>query len=393
MPAATSTYVVELTPVGKAAVAVVLVAGPDAMRAVDECFTALSGRQIREAPVARIILGRWGGPDGEELLVCRRAIDQVEVHCHGGTAAVRSVIERLCERGCKPTSWHDWLLRADSDPIRAAAQIALADAPTARTAAILLDQYHGALTAMIRRAIDAADSGRWPAAMDSLDALLKHRATGMHLTSPWQVVIAGPPNVGKSSLLNALIGYQRAIVCDLPGTTRDVVGASTAIDGWPIQFSDTAGLHDTRDELESAGIEQATAALASAALVLLVAEPTDGIGHTTSSYSLSRANIDARLPRSVPVVRVHNKIDLLAARDRVALGEQYDVLTSAITGHGIAALIAAIGQSLVSDPPAEGAAVPFAAEQVQRLEMARATVHNRDATAVVASLHPLLSSN
>jgi tRNA modification GTPase len=381
MPAASSTYVVELTPSGRAAVAVVLVAGPSAVRAVDHCFAAKNERPIADTPIERIQLGRWGGPDGEELIVARRTANQVEVHCHGGAAAVRAVIERLQVHGCEPMSWRDWLRHADSDPIRAAAQIALADAPTTRTAAILLDQYQGALTAAIEQASTAAAAGNWSDVIDVLDKLLLRSKVGLHLTAPWQVVIAGPPNVGKSSLMNALVGYQRAIVCDLPGTTRDVVGATTAIDGWPIQFSDTAGLHDTLDELESAGIERATAALATADLILLVEEPT-----------LSTPNIANRLPPETPLLRALNKIDLLAAASGPH-SEQFDVHTSALTGEGIDTLIAAIGRALIPNPPPAGAAVPFFADQVRRLEAARAASHRQDAAAIAANLSPLLASN
>ena len=84
------------------------------------------------------------------------------------------------------------------------------------------------------------------------------------------MVIAGPPNVGKSSLINALLGFQRAIVFDLPGTTRDVVTAVTALDGWPVELSDTAGLRSSDDPLELAGIEQAHRQAAAADCLLLV---------------------------------------------------------------------------------------------------------------------------
>ena len=92
--------------------------------------------------------------------------------------------------------------------------------------------------------------------------------------SLWRVVIAGPPNVGKSSLINAMAGYERAIVSPLPGTTRDVVTLTTAIDGWPVQLADTAGLRASDDELESAGVKLAGAALAAADLVILVCDAT-----------------------------------------------------------------------------------------------------------------------
>ena len=86
---------------------------------------------------------------------------------------------------------------------------------------------------------------------------------GRHLLTPFDVVLAGPANVGKSSLINALVGYNRAIVYDAPGTTRDVITAETAIDGWPVTLSDTAGLRDSDDPLEMAGVQTAQCAAVS----------------------------------------------------------------------------------------------------------------------------------
>src|SRR5262249_54249639 len=90
-----STVVVELTPSGRAAVAVVVVAGPDAVQAVDQCCLLANQHQIAVAPFNSILLGRWGGPNGEELIVCRRSSDTVEIQCHGGAAAVRAIIAQL----------------------------------------------------------------------------------------------------------------------------------------------------------------------------------------------------------------------------------------------------------------------------------------------------------
>ena len=377
-----STYVVELTPPGRGAVAVVLVAGPDAVRAVDRCFTPASGRPLCDAPIGRILLGRWGGADGEELVVCRRSVDRVEVHCHGGVAAVGAIIERLEREGCRATTWQDWLRAAEPDPIRAAAQIALADAPTARTAAILLDQLHGALSGAIRQAAAAIAGRRWQQAADALDALLAFRELGQHLTTPWQVVLAGLPNVGKSSLINALAGYQRAIVSHVPGTTRDVVTTTTAIDGWPVQLADTAGLRAAADELEAAGVALADAALARADLVLVVHDATEPVA--------GAAEMVARLPASIRIIHVRNKIDLLSMpRDLPA--EPDVVSTSAVTGEGIAALVAAIGQALVPSAPAAGAAVPFTAAQLAALDAARSAMDRRDAAPAEAALQALLA--
>ena len=377
-PPLSTTRVIELTPPGRAAVAVVLVAGPEAVRVVDECFQRADGRRLAEMPMNRIALGRWGSPGGEELIACRRSNETVEIHCHGGVAAVRAVIHRLRERGCEPTRWQDWLHDGAVDPIGAAAQIALAEAPTARTAAVLLDQYHGALAAAIRSTLVASTSHDWQAAQATFDAVLAHRGVGMHLTSPWRVVIAGRPNVGKSSLLNALVGFQRAIVCDLPGTTRDVVTATTAIDGWPIQLADTAGLRATRDAIESAGVARASSAMVDADLVVLVDDTTDGP--------------ETPLPPSPPVLRVLNKIDLLPRVRQVRGDWRWDVCTSTITGEGIGEMVAAIGRALVPSAPVAGAAVPFTTDQLQRFDAARTAIERRDAAAIAACVRPLLSA-
>jgi tRNA modification GTPase len=102
-----------------------------------------------------------------------------------------------------------------------------------------------------------------------LDALLRWSEFGRHLTQPWQVVLTGVPNVGKSSLINRLLGYSRSIVYAEPGTTRDVVTAATAFDGWPVELSDTAGLRDAAGEIEAAGVERARRHLATADLAIV----------------------------------------------------------------------------------------------------------------------------
>jgi tRNA modification GTPase len=368
------TRVIEMTPVGRGAVAVVLVAGPDAVRSVDACFHPASGKPIAEVSHNRILFGRWGSATGEELIVCRRAEDAVEVHCHGGLAAVRAVVERLEETGCEPTQWQEWLRESVDDPIRAEAQIALAEAPTARTAEILLDQFDGALSVAIHQVLDAVGRGDWASASSVLDSLLVRGDLGLHLTRPWRVVLAGRPNVGKSSLMNALVGFQRAIVCDLPGTTRDVVTANTAIEGWPVQLADTAGLRETRDEIESQGVARASAAAGDADLVLFIDDEPNGFQNPP--------------PNAGRKLRVLNKLDL-HPQFAVTASDSFDIAVSAVTSQGIPQLIDAIGKALVPAPPTTGEAVPFTANQVERLTAACAAIGKRDAAAVDSSLAPL----
>src|SRR5690606_38488713 len=137
---------------------------------------------------------------------------------------------------------------------------------------------------------------------------LRFKSVGLHLDRPWRVVLAGPPNVGKSSLINAILGYRRSITLDQPGTTRDVLEAQTVIDGWPVRLSDTAGIRDAVEcEIESAGIELAHGELQTADLVLWIRD------------AARFADADALPPPEGTVGRqvleVVNKIDLVAEPD------------------------------------------------------------------------------
>jgi tRNA modification GTPase len=384
-----STFVVELTPVGRGAVAVVLVDGSVAVHAVDDCFHARSGCKIADTPIDRIVFGHWGGPAGEELVVCRRGEKQIEVHCHGGVAAVRAIIASLVALGCEEISWGEWCLRSTDDLIRAEARIALADATTMRTAAILLDQLNGALTSAIRDAIDAVDADYWPRAGELVSEILGRGELGLHLTTPWRVVLAGPPNVGKSSLINALAGFERAIVSPTPGTTRDVVTLLTAIEGWPILLADTAGLRASDDELEAAGVELAQSMLGTADLVVFVNDVTQP-AVTVDNAFLSSA-------RTSRIIEVWNKVDLLSAGAAPSRGDcdaqtlQSSLYTSAATGEGIADLAAAIARLLVPISPAGGEAVPFSARHLESLALARAAIKRQDRASALDALHSVLA--
>jgi tRNA modification GTPase len=174
------------------------------------------------------------------------------------------------------------------------------------------------------------------------------------------VVIAGPPNVGKSSLVNALAGYQRSVVSEVAGTTRDAVSVRTAFDGWPVELIDTAGLRDTSG-LEAEGIEQAQRELDNADLVLWVMDGT--------SPKMIWASEDIPPNKLLAVV---NKSDaMIGWGSDPNAGDAWGILlVSALTGVGLGGLVAEITQKLIPYPPAPGAAVPFTPQLTALIEAA-----------------------
>jgi len=343
--------VVRLTPPGRGAIATLLVEGPGALELVAaECRSASQGLLVASN---RLRLVRLGPEPAESLVVHVVDSERVELHCHGGKAVVDRIVELFTARGATPLDWQAWVDAETDDPFVADAWRTLAQAPTMRTAAILVDQCRGAL----RRALQdvAADwaAGRKAAARAALDTIAGRAVLGRHLVRPWRVVLAGPPNAGKSTLINVLLGYARAIVHPTPGTTRDVLTATTAIDGWPVELVDTAGLHDSAHPLEQAGMAVAERELAVADLVVLVFD-----------RSLARTAADTALMARYPTALVvRNKADLGGSEPSGP-----GLALSALHGQGVETLIAAIARRLVPDPPPPGAAVPFTEAQIAHVE-------------------------
>jgi tRNA modification GTPase len=374
----TPTTVSMLTPPGRGAVAMVTVDGPRAVLLVEKFFRPIRGGGLSDRESQQIVYGRWGNEPGEDVVVCRRSETQVEVHCHGGVSAVRRIIDDLAAAGATEQDWSAWISRRESTPIQAAARQALANATTLRAAAILLDQYHGALEAAIRSIVELLDRPDPDSqAAAAVSELLARASLGLHLTEPWRVVIAGPPNVGKSSLINALLGFQRAIVFNLPGTTRDVVTAVTALDGWPVELSDTAGLRSSADPLELAGIERARRQAAAADCLLLVFDA-----------SQPWSEKDQQLVDDWPAAMVvHNKSDL-GRPDRSA---PWGLPTSAINSKGIDRLTAAVLSRLITFDLSPGDAVPFTDEQIAGLKAAEKVLREGDFSVARSVLLALLA--
>ena len=170
-------------------------------------------------------------------------------------------------------------------------------------------------------------NGRLERVRAELNQLLRHAQQGAVLRDGMNVVLVGAPNVGKSSLLNALAGVDVAIVTSQPGTTRDRISQQISVDGIPLNVIDTAGLRDAIDEVERLGIARTLAEIERADVVLHIVDQT----HTDNNSAVLQ-NVQQRLPRAVPLLTVHNKIDLVPTAARVLNDHVY---LSAQTGAGL----------------------------------------------------------
>jgi len=348
-----------LTPEGRGAIAVVRVWGPGALAVADSAFRPARGGGLAGSPPGRLRLGRMGAGLGDEVVavVIGGGSPEVEVQCHGGPAPIALVLAALVAAGAESCPPEAWTTDAATSRLAAGAMLDLAQVPTIRTAEILLDQAGGTLDREVRGLLLAAreDPGR---AMAAIDSLIRRSTVGLRLLDGWRVVLAGRPNVGKSRLLNALAGYERAIVDPTPGTTRDVVTARTAVDGWPVELADTAGLRVAADPIEATGVALARDRQSAADLVLLVLDRSEPL-------TAADRGLIAAFPAAL---RLANKADLPVAWDAAEIGA---MAVSAGRGDGIEGLIAAIARRLVPESPPPGAGVPFRIAQVLRLTRAR----------------------
>ena len=224
------------------------------------------------------------------------------------------------------------------------------------------------IMARCSRAFDAIQSDieqkNFAAARERVESLLACIPLGLHLTNPWRVVVAGPPNAGKSSLINAMVGFQRSIVHHTPGTTRDAVTAVTAMDGWPVELCDTAGLHAEAEGIEKAGVDLARQRMSDADLVVLVFD-------LSAKWSATDQSLLDAFPKSL---LVHNKVDLTGSDRSSDENRPTGLFTSALIGTGIEELIRKIAGRLVPFEFAPCAAVPFSLEQVEQIRVLAKTL-------------------
>ena len=339
-----------LTGSGRGAIAVIKVQAPDLAKSLDSLFAPVSSKPLATLFSEPLVYGNWlnNGQPSEDLIVCPTSRESAEIHCHGGDAAVSAIETSLESAGFRRSS-----PEIHVDGWKSGIRRALTQAKTVRTAKILLRMLEN-LDHNRKRLVQGMRSNS-EAALDSIRQGLAHAEFGRHLTEPWKVVLTGLPNVGKSSLVNSIVGFERAIVHETAGTTRDVVTEVVALDGWPIQLSDTAGLREAGDAIERKGIERAYLEIENADLVVYVFDAVDRQNHS----------IDALIAKGALIVV--NKSDL-STQEFSAEIEQKAIVTSATSGSGVQKLIGAISSRLVPEVPSEDFLIPVNREQEASLE-------------------------
>jgi tRNA modification GTPase len=336
----------------------------------------LSGPRVQE--IARRLVGRLPDPRHASLCTIRDthgvALDQgialyfpaphsytgeevLEFHGHGGPVVMHAVLEAFIDAGARLAEPGEYTRRAflagRVDLAQAEAVADLIDAASREAARSALRSLSGEFSAAIQRLVgaltelralteamldfpeDEVDTlhrdeaqARLASLRGALDEVLAKSRQGSLLRSGIHLVIAGRPNVGKSSLMNRLAGEERAIVTAIPGTTRDALREPMQIDGVPIVLVDTAGLRDSSDEIERLGIERTWRELERADVVLVVFDAAAGVGPEDHAWL-------RKLPLGGRRIHVYNKIDLLPGEQPgERAGEPRQVWLSAKTGAG-----------------------------------------------------------
>jgi tRNA modification GTPase len=365
------------TPIGEGGLAVIRISGTKALAVADQCFLP-QGRpaiQPSNASTHTIHFGhimRRGRTVDEVLLAVMRAPrtftreDVVEITCHGGMLAAKTVLDTVLENGARLAEPGEFTRRAFlNGRIDLAQAEAVADLIHARTELALAaanEQLAGKLSqrintlrdemlktlAHVEAHIDFPDEDIAPDTKDQLlerlrhgvsfmDELLRTANEGQILRRGIRAAIIGRPNAGKSSLLNQLLGRDRAIVSPVPGTTRDTIEETANIRGLPVVFVDTAGLRDARDEVEAEGIRRSRKTFESAEFVLHVLDVSEAM--TTADERHLSELADKKK------IIVANKVDLPRRWENSALPESIRasiVDVSCSTGEGIERLKGAI---------------------------------------------------
>ena len=394
------------------AIGILRLSGPETFSALDAVFRAQNGKPAAAQRPRSMVLGDLMDDAGRVIdhVLCvtfpaphsYTGEDCAELHCHGSPVVLDAGLRALFAAGCRQAQGGEFTKRAflsgQLDLLQAEAVADLIDAETAEQAHNAVCQLSGTLSRTVDRVYEALlsmaarfyavvdypdediEDLRQPELLDTLrtarqdlERLLTGFSRGQLLKQGIPTVLLGKPNAGKSSLLNALLGYDRAIVTDIAGTTRDTVEEKLPVGGVLLRLTDTAGIRDGGDAVEALGVERSRAAARQAALAILV---LDGSSPPTAEDEEAIA-----LARQVPrLLVVMNKCDLPRHPDAAALTGRFDTVlsVSARESLGLDALTSAIAALFPTGTPADGALLTNArqADAVSRALSAVTDAHD-----------------
>ena len=401
------------------AIGVVRISGPDCFAACGRVFR--SARPFGELEARRMVLGEFLDREGRVLdrgLAVRfpgprsyTGEDSAEFHCHGSPVVLREVLAALFAAGARQAGPGEFTKRAflngRLDLTQAEAVIDLIDAETAAAARNAAAQLDGGL----RRALEPIQealldiTSRFYAVVDypdediqdagpeeiaaalrqaegALTALLSTCKRGKVLKRGVRTAIVGLPNAGKSSLLNALAGYERAIVTDIPGTTRDTVEESVLCGGVLLRLIDTAGLRETEDAVEKLGVERSRRAMEEAELILLVRDGAAEACPENKAHREAEAVLLNQVARTgKPWLCVESKCDLTGPHafsvgliQKDANNPAACLCVSSVTGQGLDRLEEAVAALFPAGDPGEAGSLLTDQRQEEAADRARAAV-------------------
>ncbi len=368
------------------AIGIIRLSGDGCAQVADRVFTRMNGALLEEAPARKLVLGELHDVNSRVIDQCMAVYtpgphsytgeDTVEFHCHGSPAVLAAGLDALYRNGARPAARGEFTKRAfmngRMDLTSAEAVIDLIEAETADAAANAAGQVTGVLQKKLNPIYDQLNDlcSHFHAVLDypdediddfqlqnyaanlksnakALYEILKTYNQGQILKRGVRAAIVGKPNVGKSSLLNALAGFDRVIVTDVAGTTRDTVEETVKLGSIVLRLIDTAGIRDTSDKIEAMGVERSMEAVKNADLVLLVCDGSQPL--TQDDHSVIDMCCDLQ-----NVIVLLNKADLNPVVRPIDLPFMNIIPFSAKTGQGMDLLTDAVDVMFAGETPCDG---------------------------------------
>ncbi len=435
------------TPLGHSGIGIVKISGKDAIKIADKIFLSPKNKTLKQIPSHRIIYGHIINPvrkqdslsNGvnsnkeiidEALISVMRSPhtytkeDVVEINCHGGPVPLRRILELVLKNGARLAEPGEFTKRAflngRIDLAQAEAVLDVINAMTEQSQKTAVEQLRGGLskkieaikeklielTAFVEAYIDFPEEDIEPMSLtgmkeralkiqQSLRELIESSHYGMILREGLKTAIIGRPNVGKSSLLNALLEQDRAIVTEVPGTTRDVIEDYLNIQGLPVKIMDTAGIREVEDIAEKEGVKRSLFAMKDADLALIVLDGSEDL-HNTDRELIEKSNpqntilvinkID--LPQKIKLKTIemkHSKVRTKAYENKIPThpplmkggrGDFQTVKISALKGTGLDELKDKILEAVLHGKPANGSGIVTNIRHVHALERALKSINS-----------------